>query len=187
MSSGLTALEQQFLLQHGIPSSRIYDVGGGSPRSAAIGAAMEQLGKSFAFNATPCKKGGHRLRTRAGHCIQCDHSKIAYQMRYDDSGVVYLAASRSGTFVKVGTTQDPEQRMNSLRTLRYGGVSDWRIEFQSFTDRAGAVEFAVHQSLKRYNVEAEYIRAGVSVACKELFSCSTTVALKALKAALQPK
>lgn len=178
----LTQEQLAFLTVHGIPLSSVFDASG--MRKPAYQAAMEELGKSFAFGVTPCNRAMHRLRTRAGHCIQCDHSKIAYMLRYDAAAYLYIAASLKGKLIKVGCSGDVEQRRGMLNAYRYGGQSDWQILAFADCPAAGRLEFAVHCKLARFQVPGGYYQGGKERRCYELFRCNFADARDAVKSEL---
>ena len=68
---------------------------------------MKKLDMRFAYGVTPCKKMGHTLRSRAGHCIQCDPDKIAFTNRYFEEGYVYVSISSKKNFLKIGVLPVP--------------------------------------------------------------------------------
>jgi hypothetical protein len=74
-----------------------------------------------------CRAIGHRIRTRGGHCAQCNPANIGFTERETANGYVYIAGSRRGRFIKIGATRDVAQRERQLRTERYGGASDWLV------------------------------------------------------------
>src|SRR6516162_4774254 len=73
---------------------------------------------------TRCKKGRHRLRTRSGHCIQCDPRKLAFQTRFSTSQYIYIAGSLSEELLKIGICVDWRQREHQLRSEKYGSAGD---------------------------------------------------------------
>lgn len=83
--------EYRFLAEQRISTSDFFDA---TSMSKAIRDEYYRGHKTpFIIGAT-CKKGGHRLRTAKGHCIQCDTSKIAYMLRGRSQGNVYVAGSK---------------------------------------------------------------------------------------------
>ncbi len=81
-----------FLKAHRIPESLLFNAEGLSKRARIL--AMEAFDKKFFYGGSVCSNGGHSLRTKAGHCIQCDTSRIAFQLRSSDAGFVYLCYSK---------------------------------------------------------------------------------------------
>lgn len=142
--------------------------------------AMNAAGAKFYYGGALCQKGGHSLRTKAGHCVQCDTSTIAYQLRSSDGGFVYLAYSQKTGYVKVGFSKfHPQDRGAYLRDEAYGNVTDWDVKrvVQMVKD-AGRMEFAVHEILESHRKPIVYKRPnGIQVECREVFSCSLEHAL----------
>lgn len=172
-----------FLSHHGISLSRVFDASYLS--RSEYQRAMKALGMVVACGVSPCKRGGHTLRTRAGHCAQCNTAVLEFQLRNDAAGHVYVAYSAATKLVKVGTSGSPDNRMASLNKFRYGGASDWRVHESVWCERSGQVEFSIHKTLARYRVLRHYnISSGISE-CYELFSCAKSVAVKALRVAAQ--
>jgi len=174
----LTPEQRHFLGEQKVPLSELFDASGMS-KSGYV-EAMRESGQNFAYGVTPCGKGGHTLRTRAGHCIQCDTSKIAYQLRHQNAGHVYLAGSPSTKLLKVGTTLDLRDREQKLTEYAYGGATDWEILVSGHCSGAGKVEYLAHRQLKDASVGGFYVRAGRRQACYELFRCGYDAAKKAL-------
>jgi hypothetical protein len=73
MENELTQGELAFLARQGLGPGDVYDARG-LPQSYWR-KDMKDEGKTIALG-NPCKKGGHRLRSRGGHCSQCDTSVV---------------------------------------------------------------------------------------------------------------
>ena len=104
----LTRDQIDFLYSQEIPLSHVFDATG--MRKVDYAKVMKDAGFSFAYGTTPCAKGGHSLRTRQGHCIQCSTSVISYQTRYRAPGYVYIAGSPGARLLKIGTTDELDRR-----------------------------------------------------------------------------
>lgn len=180
--SDLTREQLAFLAAHGIPLSAMFDASG--MRKPDYQQTMRESEKSFAHGVTACSRGGHRLRTRAGHCIQCDHSKIAYMLRHEAPATVYIAASIRGQLMKVGSSGLVPERRMMLNAYRYGDQSDWQMLATACTPAAGRVECDVHAKLARYSVPGGYWQGGKRRSCYELFKCNLADALEALRTSL---
>ena len=178
----LTPEQRAFLAAHGIPLSDMFDASG--MRKSDYSEAMREAGKNFAFGVSACGKGAHTLRTRAGHCIQCDHAKIAFMIRHEAPANVYIGGSLRGEHIKVGSSGLVQERRMLLNSYRYGGHSDWGMLAWAFTPAAGRVEFDVHTKLARYSAPGEYWHGGVRRSCYELFKCNFDDALEALRDSL---
>jgi hypothetical protein len=88
---------------------------------------MKELNKYVAFNVIACRKSGHTLRTRTGHCIQCDTARLAFMKRHVSEGIIYIAGSKEGEIMKVGYSKAVEVRQESLNRTQYAGYKDWVI------------------------------------------------------------
>jgi len=179
----LTAEERQFLKEYRIPLSNLFDASG-YRRVKDYQAQMKEDGIGFAFGTKPCGAGGHKLRTRKGHCIMCRPDRISYYMRYRSEGFVYIAGSLRTKFIKVGMTTDLTERLNNLKAHQYGTTKDWEMLATVRTKRAGECEYNVHQALDRYRADGTYTKAGKPYVCYELFSCGFKIAEKALRESL---
>jgi hypothetical protein len=134
----LKTSELSFLRRVSVEAHLTYDVSGMT--TAEWKNAMRALGKIIAFGATPCAAHGHRLRTRAGHCAQCNPANISYLKRMDTPGDVYVAWSKSSSFCKIGSALNAYEREVTLRKSRYGGASDWEIALIYTTTHSGELE-----------------------------------------------
>ncbi len=142
---------------------------------------MDELGIEFAYGVTPCKRAGHTLRTRAGHCIQCDTAKIAYQLRYNESGIVYVAYSEKLSLTKVGVAKNVNERLKNLNSHGYGGTKDWKIYSRKECKMSGQIEMQIHKYLAVHQALRNYEKAGNIVECRELFHCRPDMAIEYLQ------
>jgi hypothetical protein len=133
---------------------------------------MKDLNKFIAFNVTACKAKGHTLRTRSGHCCQCDTSKIEFQKRVDSKGITYLAASTQGEIIKIGFTKAVEIRSESLNRTKYANLSDWEILFAIESELAGRIENLVNSELNKYFFSINYNHDNHTQDSYETFHCS---------------
>ncbi|WP_137905987.1 GIY-YIG nuclease family protein [Chryseobacterium sp. 2VB] len=133
---------------------------------------MKDLNKFIAFNVTACKAKGHTLRTRSGHCCQCDTSKIEFQKRADSSGVTYLAASLHGEIIKVGFTKAIEVRSESLNRTKYANLIDWKILFAIKSNHAGRIENIANTELQKHFISRRYDHDNHCQEAYETFHCS---------------
>jgi hypothetical protein len=180
--TAITDEQRIFLDQHTIPLSRVFDATG--MKRVEYQKNMRALDLVIAVGTSRCDKAGHRMRTRGGHCAQCNPAVIAFMLRNDNRAHVYIAASPSGGIIKVGSSQNPDQRMQTLNAFAYGGYRDWQLRFSEQCDRAGFVEFNAHRMMKPYSIPGSYKRGIVQVACLELFACELSEAIAIVKNAL---
>ena len=172
-----------FLKRHSISLGAVFDATGLGPSD--YGAEMKALGKAVAFGVTPCKKGGHSLRSRSGSCVVCEPANLAFQSRYEELAYVYIAGSKKLRLIKAGFASDVNSRMSSLNKLGYAGTLDWENLFWSKTKNAGRVEFNLHSELSAYKKPTNYQRDGHTVDCLETFSCSASTAIEILKSLVE--
>ena len=179
--TAITVAQQKFLEHHKIPASRVFDAAGMCTKDFL--AAMSSLGMLVAIGVSPCAKADHKMRWKSNHCAECNPHSIRFKLRYEESGVVYVAYSRKSRLTKVGSSLDPAKRMASLNQFKYGGASDWSIQFEQSCEAAGRVEFDAQNRLKANQTNGTYFRGDVEVACRELFECDMATAISAVKAA----
>lgn len=84
----LTKEEKEFIKYHGLALSEIYDARG--EVQSVYHDKAKKLGCLWVINS--CQKG-HRLKARSGHCIVCNTSRISFQRRQSQTGLLYLAVS----------------------------------------------------------------------------------------------
>ena len=147
-------------------------------------AKMEASGQHFAYGVEPCGAKKHELRSKTGHCIQCNTARIAFMLHHYRGATVYLAGSVTGRMMKIGQTSNLSKRSGELCKEQYGGASDWEMLTWVQADKAGEVEFDAHERLKAHNVKGSYVRNGQRQDCYELFQCSYLLAKDALAQSL---
>ena len=173
--------EIEFLTRHSIPPSSLFNATGKTKPIYQAQMRIEEC--DIAYGAAPCLKSGHRLRTRAGHCIQCNPANLSYQLRHNRSGEVYVAESiDGGRIVKVGSSESSATRISGLISERYAGRSDWTRTYYFGVNNMGLVELQVHAALLEYAIiDKYYLKDEQKTLCREIFSCSTEMAIEELK------
>jgi len=180
----LTAEQRRFLLKHKIPLSRVFDASG--MRTMDYKEEMKENDMLVAIGVSPCAEAGHTMRLRRGICFQCNPDNLSYHLRFRDKGEVYLAWSKKGHLAKVGTSKSATERIQHLRSYKYGGQDDWRLVLWVRCDEAGRAEFDVHSALSRFEKKGlTYYKNGRYIACDELFDCDVAVAEKAMRRVLE--
>ncbi|WP_158543508.1 GIY-YIG nuclease family protein [Dyella solisilvae] len=174
----LTIEQSSFLLHHKVPWDKVMDATG--IRKKDYQAFMSSEGLWVAYGVSPCREGGHTLRTRSGHCAQCNPAALAFLRRHDEPGWVYIATSEESGLCKVGTAKDVQARISMLNRIGYGYATDWVACWEVEVDHAGRVESAVHQSLAEYRAVGGYLAPGYGAECTELFDCDADMALDSL-------
>lgn len=184
----LTKEQIIFLKSQGIAPAQLFDASS-TKSKVDRESKMKALELSLYFGGSACDKAGHTLRTKAGHCIQCDTSKIAYQQRHSASGYVYLAYSQSRKLAKVGFTKNhPQDRVESLRREQYANSLDWDLKKHiRYEKDAGRKEFAIHSLLEAHLKPISYEKyKGQMVECREVFTCDLQLAVKAFDQVTKP-
>jgi len=173
-----TPQEIAFLQAQRIPESLVFHSGGLPKR--LYKPIMKELDAILVTGATPCAAAGHTIRTRAGHCAQCDTAKIAFQKRYSSPGFVYVAVSKKLGLHKVGSCLNVARRLKALNSSGYGGASDWTVIDQVYSSNAGQTEFEIHALLNQHQSSVRYLRENSWVECRETFSASAETVLRAM-------
>jgi hypothetical protein len=177
----LSREELAFLKSQNLTADDVYD--GRDQFASTWKARARALNRTLVLGA-PCQKAGHRLRTRSGHCAQCDTSKISYQRRYHSPGYIYIAGSRSAQLIKIGTAIDIDQRLRNLRNQEYGGIQDWVMLFTAQVKNAGEIEQNALRRLKHCQVIRTYDKDGLSQDAAELLRTSFSNTFRAIQAAI---
>ncbi|VDC50494.1 GIY-YIG nuclease family protein [Brevundimonas mediterranea] len=174
----LTPDELSFLSVQKISLREMFDASGMRQKDYEL--AMKATDQHFAYGTPPCRAGGHSLKTRYGHCIQCGTEKIAFALRHHIPAHVYIAGSYRGKIIKIGLAKDTGDRIAQLNDWRYGGATDWELLAFAHTKQAGKVEFATQNMLSEHRSTGSYIRDGNEQQCYELFGCGYSIAKAAL-------
>jgi hypothetical protein len=174
----LTDGELYFLSRVGLSPDDVHDGRGQSKKYRER--AAKEAGKVLVLGPE-CQAAGHRLRTRSGHCAQCDTRKIAFQERYNAGGYVYIAGSLSGRAIKIGTAQDIPQRERQLRAERHAGYDDWYVLFSIWVNEAGRIENAASSRVISPRVFGTYFKDNIGQTATEVFKCSFSAALTAIR------
>ena len=173
-----TPQEIAFLQAQRIPESLVFHSGGLPKR--LYKPIMRELEAILVTGTTPCAAAGHTIRTRAGHCAQCDTARIAFQRRHSSPGFVYVAVSKRLGLHKVGSCLNVSRRLTALNSCGYGSTSDWEVVDQIYSSNAGQTEFEVHALLDPYRSPVRYLRENSWVECRETFRTSSATVLRAM-------
>lgn len=174
-----TREQLKFLHHHNIPWSKVFDAVG--MRQSEYTKVMSDLEMVVAIGVSPCRLANHTMRTRAGHCVQCKPANLAFLLRFDRPGEIYIAHSASTGFTKVGTANDAEARIQSLNVHGYGQATDWELDYHQRCEKAGYVELLIQTELVKFRGFASYVKNGYAVDCHELFTCSIETAIAAAR------
>jgi len=170
----LSKSQKLFLVEQGIGLNQIFDAK--NLAKSEYKAKMKATNKIIAFNVSPCQKEGHTLRTRSGHCAQCNTAHLGFQKRNDYAGFVYIAGTKEGKLIKVGFTSGVEKRSESLNRTKYGGFSDWDILFAISCINAGEIETKTKSELRNYSIIRVYDHDSKMQKTDEIYHCSYSTA-----------
>ena len=174
----ITKEQLKFLETQKISLDKIFDATGLS--KTEYHKSMKEMDKIIAIGVTPCAKFSHSMRTRNGHCVQCNTATIAFLERHYEKGYIYIAGSKNEEVIKVGFASDINNREESLNDEGYGEINDWKIIFQVMCKDAGKIEFRTHKKLNKYLINRSYLKNNKKNECYEIFSCSYSLAKKTL-------
>lgn len=167
---GLTKEQIEFLQKHKIHPRYVFNAKGIAKGQYKL--VMKELNKGIAYNVSACKEAGHTLRTRSGHCCQCNTARLEFQKRNDSGGNVYIAGTVTGQTIKVGFTKSVEIRSESLNRTKYAGYSDWEIIYAISSKDAGRIETKTNVLLQAYELATPYSHDGHWQDSFETFKCS---------------
>ena len=136
--ANLSDEQKEFLAKLRITESKVLDATGMPTKKYKK--IMLEKGYSVAIGVSPCTRKKHTLRSKSGHCLQCDSKGLVYANRHHISGVVYLAESKCEKLIKIGIADYPHERIKQLNYLEYAGVSDWTVTHYMKCDSVGRVE-----------------------------------------------
>ncbi|WP_027582906.1 GIY-YIG nuclease family protein [Bradyrhizobium sp. Ai1a-2] len=184
MEDELTKEELAFLASQGLGAADVFDARYYS--QATWFRLIKEAGKTVALGS-PCRKGRHRLRSRKGHCVQCDTKVLAFAGRYDLKQYLYIAGSLRARLIKIGVCRDLGQRIRQICAERHGDARDWEVIYAVKIERAGEIEERVLARLGRYAIDSQYWKNGFLQQSTELRRCSISLALKAMSAEIEGK
>ncbi|MBP3519127.1 MAG: GIY-YIG nuclease family protein [Parabacteroides sp.] len=131
---------------------------------------MKRTNKLIAYNTKPCKNG-HTMRTRSGHCPQCNTAYLRFSQRSNEEGFIYVAVSERKNLCKIGFTHDIRIREESLNRTYYADLNDWKIKFAVKSKCAGKIEELVKMRLCSYSYQLDYFHDGKMQVATELLNC----------------
>ena len=175
----LTTSEIAFLTSQGLSIADVYDA---KDEKRKVYTDKARQSDCILVLSTRCKAHGHRLRSRAGKCVQCDTAQLGFLTRHSKPGFVYIAQSTQGRLFKVGSCEDVKAREIHLNRQRYAGCSDWRIIEKQRVEQAGATEFLIHSALSNFRVSSTYDRGDKLQLAREAFCASEVIVRAAFKA-----
>jgi hypothetical protein len=162
--------ELTFLARHNFTPEEVHD--GRREGKQTRESNAKNADKVLILTSTPCRAMRHRIRTRAGHCAQCNPASIAFTRKETLDGYVYIAGSLNGRLIKIGETIDVEQRARQLKADAYGGFSDWQILITARVKNRGRTEREISLRIPGKRVFNSYIKDGYERTAIEMIQCS---------------
>jgi hypothetical protein len=170
----LTEQEIIFLKSQGIRPEEVFD---GRGMSNPTWKDRAKQGEFDFILAGRCTNGGHRLKSRSGHCIQCDTAKISFIRRENAKANVYLAAAKNRTVIKIGYASFIYAREETLRKQGYGGHWDWEILCWVKTQYAGKIEREISHLFSDKRISGSYFKDNKIQESVEMFSYDASTAI----------
>lgn len=120
--------------------------------------------------------------TTGDHCVECYPQNIQHQKKYRLPGYIYIAASATAGLTKIGISDEDDiaTRIASLRSHSYANATDWTLVECYYVEAAGRVERLLIDILKPHHKTIEYLKGGRKQKSKEVFSCKSALAKRAL-------
>ena len=178
----LTPEQRAFLAASGIPLSLVFDASGMGP--SRYKKVMEENSTLFAIGVSRCKRWHESIRTRYGHCIQCNPVAIAIVMREDSPANVYIAGSRHAALLKVGLSTDLKFRVRNLNIEGWADRFDWQLLAFAHCNQAGRVERNAQGLLGKWGASCHYKQGGRKHHSYEVFRCNFADARDAVQNSL---
>jgi hypothetical protein len=164
----LTDDQIKFLEHHNISANQVFNAIGLGP--SEYRSLMKELNKEIAFNVSPCRKSGHNLRTRSGHCVQCFPAAIEFQRRATSGGIIYVAGSKKGRILKFGYSKSNTLRESSLNRTYYANQNDWKVLLMIESEMAGRIEIEFHNQYREHQNPIQYNHNGYLTIASESYS-----------------
>lgn len=178
----LTQSQLDFLKRHKIDPSEALDASGMSRSKWPEVMKAQQKRLAYGSSIAPCDKGGHTLRTRKGHCAQCNPSSLSFSARYAKTAHVYIIGSARSGLIKIGLTENEiTERLANINSELYGGADDWlELAISETVKDSGRIEANAQKSLEWARVEARSLRPNRQHDSMEVFACCFTEARAAV-------
>jgi len=170
----LTKEQETFVKKHKISQDILINANG-EGMSDELLQQMHDEGKVFAYNVNDCAENAeHSFRTISGDCPQCDTTKVTAALREHKNGYIYIAGSKKGSMIKVGSANETKARTPTfdISSAKYGGYDDWEVLFHARTVTMGRIERQFQEQLSEYKTSYQFEKAGKLQNGGELYRCS---------------
>lgn len=173
----------EFLVKYDIEVTDVFDASGMKKKEWRE--AIEGTDYKLIMNAGFCNKEFHNLKTRAGHCAICNPRNLRLQERYYESGYIYIAHSETLDLIKIGVSNDPDNRIRVMNDQGYGDFNDWTLEYNEYLSKPYQIESAAHNYLNDYRFDITFERLGITETSREIFDCSIEEGIEAIEIHLE--
>jgi len=169
----LTKEQEAFIKKHKISQDLLINANGEGLTEDLIKTMYEE-NKLFAYNTNDCTDPEHSIRTIAGDCPQSDPTRVAATLRELKAGYIYIAGSKKGGLIKVGSANETKARTPTfdISSAKYGGYDDWEVLFHARTVNMGRIERFFQEKLSEYKTSYQFEKAGKLQSGGELYRCS---------------
>ena len=170
----LTKEQETFVKKHKISQDLLINANG-EGMSDDLMQSMNDQNKVFAYNTNDCAENSeHSIRTISGDCPQCDTTKVTVALREHKNGYIYIAGSKKGSMIKVGSANETKARTPTfdISSAKYGGYDDWEVLFHARTITMGKIERLFQDKLSEYKTSYQFEKAGKLQNGGELYRCS---------------
>ena len=170
----LTKEQEDFIKKHKIAKDLLFDAQG-NVLSDELKAEMSENNKVVAYNASGYSEDEiFNFQTIGGDWLQADPSKLAIALRENITGYIYLAGSRKGGLIKVGSANDKHNSIKGLNlpASRSAGFDDWELLFDVKSTAMGKLERLVQDELNEFKAVYPHEKIAKTQNAAEVYRCS---------------
>ena len=167
-------IEKAFFSKYNINTQICYNANG-EKVNPTIRIIMKRYDCIFAYNTSICKKdNSHTIQNTSGQCVICRTILLTIALQENKSGYVYIAASKFGKRIKIGTSSKNEGRDKSLNENKgYANLADWKILAIIKVDKMRKREREIQNYFKYYQEKnLQYFKGTELKLARECFRCN---------------
>lgn len=178
----LTKEQKDFIKKHQISEDMLIDANG-EAMSDDLKQRMLETEKVIAYNVGGAENNDYNFTDIDGVFVQGDTDRIPFALRTYKTGYIYIAGSKKNHLIKVGSSNEVNDRIKSLNIAsKSGTIDDWELILQAKTTSLGKVEKMFQQKLSEYKSSSQYEKGKLQNG-GELYRCSYNKAKEAMTAA----
>ena len=178
----LTKEQEDFIKKHKIAKDLLFDAQG-QVLSDELKAEMSEHNKVVAYNASGYSEDeSFNFQTIGGDWLQADPSKLSIALRENSTGYIYLAGSRKGGLIKVGSANDKHNSIKGLNlpASRSAGFDDWELLFDVKSTAMGKLERLIQEELDEFKAAYPHEKIAKTQNAAEVYRCSYDKARSAI-------